>query len=190
MPTPVPNTPSPYPKLEARPRLLARLLDVAVALAMFAALRGAAGALLAALYLFVADALFQGQSPGKKCLGIKVVQIATRQGAGIWASMRRNALASLCALLTLIPVAGAWIALGAALILAIVEFISMRRHPLGMRLGDRLAVTQVIDGKDVQGSLVKFPSMLKADQASVDAQQAFATLPRRSLSGETSRHAA
>ena len=165
---------SPYPKLDLRVRLIARLIDVAIAVAIAALLRRPEGHLLAALFLLVADALFQGQSPGKKCLGLKVVHIETRQGAGLKASVRRNALLAICPLLVSIPTAGRWIALFAALGLAIAEFFFARAHPLGMRLGDRWARTQVIDGRDVLGCAAPTArfSVLKAEQPSIDGQQA------------------
>ncbi len=168
---------SPYPKLDLRLRLLARLADAAIAAAIVAALRCPGGPLLAALFLLVADALFQGQSPGKKCFGLKVVHLQTRQGAGIRASAQRNALAALCPLLALIPTAGVWLALLSALGLALAELLLARAHPLGMRLGDRRALTQVIDGKDVAGSAARLGDFaaLDAKARSIDGQQAFAT---------------
>lgn len=165
---------SPYPKLDLRVRLVARLMDAAIATAFIVLLRGPAGALLATLFLLLADALFQGQSPGKKCLGLKVVQLSTRQGAGIKASARRNAILAICPLFTAIPAAGFWIAPLAALCLSGAEFFFARVHPLGMRLGDGWAGTQVIDGKDVLGHAAQIAgfSVLKPEHTSIDGQQA------------------
>ena len=159
---------SPYPKLDVRARLAARLIDVAIALVPLFFLPPPGGALCAALFLIVADALFQGQSPGKKCLGIKVVRLRTRLGAGVRCSARRNALFALSALLTGIPGHGVWIAPLVATAIALIELIRARRHPLGQRLGDIWAGTQVIDGRDVRGEKARENafSMLPAERIS------------------------
>ena len=167
-----PNHGSPYPKLDVRARLAARLIDVAIALVPLFLLPPPGGALIAALFLLVADALFQGQSPGKKCLGLKVVRIESRLCAGVRCSARRNALLALPPLLTAIPGHGVWIAPLVALTIALVELIHARRHPLGQRLGDMWAGTQVIDGRDVRGASSRADTfaMIPTEQVSQASQ--------------------
>jgi uncharacterized RDD family membrane protein YckC len=143
-------TGSPYPKAELMPRLLARLFDLMVCGGLIALSREA-GAVVGAAYLLVADGLFRGQSLGKKLLGLKVIHLPTQRGAGARASALRNypmALVGLLALAT--PADWTVMALGSALVLGY-EAYRVITDPLGIRQGDQLAQTQVVDGKVVAG---------------------------------------
>jgi uncharacterized RDD family membrane protein YckC len=136
---------SQYPKADLTLRGLARLADFTIAFGVATTAPGV-GPLVAAIYLLVADGLLQGQSPGKKIFGIKAVVPSTRAPAGFQESMLRNApfaAATLCWALPLlwplfflvgVPVVGyeAW---------------RVWDEPLGRRLGDQLADTQVVDTK-------------------------------------------
>src|SRR3982074_2180335 len=93
---------SPYPKCSLLLRGMARLTDVAIALGNLKPPTGA-GMVAALLYLLLADGLIQGQSPGKRIFGIKVVHLPTRAPARYRESMLRNAHFGLCLLLGLIP---------------------------------------------------------------------------------------
>lgn len=130
---------SPYPKAELGPRIIARLLDLAVA-GLFAWM-GLPGLLVALAYLLFADALPHGQSPGKRLMGLRVVHIPSRRPAGPVQAMVRNlpiaacfALHPVLAGLLAIPVLG-------------FELYMLYTDPLGIRIGDIFSDTQVIDAK-------------------------------------------
>ena len=141
---------SPYPKADLLPRLLARLFDLMVCGGLIA-LSSQAGAIAGAFYLLVADGLFRGQSPGKKLVGLKVVHLPTRKGIGARRSALRNYPMSLVGLLALDSQAG-WtaMAIGSGLVLGY-EAYRVVTDPLGIRQGDLLAHTQVVDSKVVAG---------------------------------------
>ena len=142
---------SPYPKCELLPRMLARVLDLLVLGAM-TALVHRAGAAAGAVYLLLADGLFRGQSLGKRLLGIKVIHVPTRKGAGARQSAIRNFPMAVLGLLAMGP-ASHWGLLAAAS-LAVLGYEAARSllDPLGLRIGDALAHTQVVDAKVVAGS--------------------------------------
>jgi uncharacterized RDD family membrane protein YckC len=133
---------SPYPRAEPVPRALARLADLLVAAVFGWLVPAPAGIGLAALYLLAADALLNGQSPGKRIVGIKVVHVPTRRSCDLRRSATRNvSLAlgtSLVLTITLSPV---------GVLLLAWEAWQAGTDPLGRRVGDALADTQVIDAK-------------------------------------------
>ncbi len=144
---------SPYPKAELLPRVLARLFDLMVCGGMIALSRQA-GAIVGAVYLLIADALFRGQSPGKKLLGLKVIHLPTQRPVGARLSAVRNYPMALVGLLALDAPEG-WVAMlvGSALVLGY-ETYRVVHDPLGIRQGDQLARTQVVDAKVVAGQAV------------------------------------
>ena len=68
--------PSGYPKASMLLRAGARIVDVAIAWALYWS-TGPAGVVMALLYTLFADGMLQGQSPGKKIFGVKVVFVPT-----------------------------------------------------------------------------------------------------------------
>jgi len=140
---------SPYPKADLTLRGLARLADFTIAFAMATSFAGV-GPLVAAFYLLVADGLMHGQSPGKKIFGVKAVDPATRAPAGFQESMLRNAPFALAALFWALPLLWpVFFVVG----LPIIAYEAWRvwDEPLGRRLGDAFADTQVVDAKVVAG---------------------------------------
>jgi uncharacterized RDD family membrane protein YckC len=136
----------PYAKADLTLRGLARGFDFAVALAVGLAAPFVVGPLLAAGYLAVADGLLHGQSPGKRLFGVRVVVPARRASAGLTESLERNAAFAVVALCWALPLL--WpIFLLVGLPVIAVEAWRAWREPLGLRWGDVLAETQVVDGK-------------------------------------------
>jgi uncharacterized RDD family membrane protein YckC len=129
--------------VELLPRLLARTADLLVA-GLFAYLVPTAGPLLAVFYVLLADGLPNGQSPGKRLLGVKAVHVPTRVPCGPRRSVVRNlpVAFALALVLALSPFL-AWLAVPILLF----EGWSAATDALGLRFGDVLADTQVIDGK-------------------------------------------
>jgi uncharacterized RDD family membrane protein YckC len=84
----------------------------------------------AAAYLLLRDAL-AGRSVGKFVCGLVVINLQTGLPGGFRASASRNVL-------FLLP--------GANLVGAFLEAGTITRDPQGQRLGDRFALTQVVEG--------------------------------------------
>jgi uncharacterized RDD family membrane protein YckC len=136
---------SPYPKADLTLRGLARLADFTIAFGMATTAPGV-GPLLAAAYLLLADGLMQGQSPGKKIFGVKAVVPATRAPVSFQESALRNAPFAAVTLFWALP----WLWPIFLLVgLPVIGYEAWQAwdEPLGRRLGDRIAETQVVDGK-------------------------------------------
>jgi uncharacterized RDD family membrane protein YckC len=144
--------PSPYPRCSTVLRALARAADLGVAWVLWLA-AGRAGLVVALLYLLLADGMFHGQSLGKRIFGVKAVFLPSRTDARFRDSTLRNAPLALIVLLRMMPEPlGLRAALGGMLVIGGVEAWKALRDPLGRRLGDVWAQTQVVDGKVVSGS--------------------------------------
>lgn len=126
-------------------RALARLIDFLLAFAL-ARYLPPFGPIAAAAYLLVADALMTGQSLGKRLFGVRVMSVTRRAPAGLVESVLRNSPFALVAIFG--SVALLWPALFVAGV-PILAFETYRAvtHPLGLRIGDLFADSQVIDGK-------------------------------------------
>jgi len=141
---------SPYPKADLTLRGLARLADFTIAFGMATTAPGV-GPLLAAAYLLLADGLMQGQSPGKKIFGVKAVIPATRAPSGFQESALRNAPFGAVTLFWALPILWPVFFLVGLPVIGY-EAWQAWDEPLGRRLGDRLAETQVVDGKVIVGT--------------------------------------
>jgi uncharacterized RDD family membrane protein YckC len=143
---------SPYPRCSLWLRVGARLVDVSVAWGIFV-LGDRAGAVLAILYLLLADGMLEGQSLGKRIFGIKVMHLPTRSAGRKRDSTLRNAPLALIVLFGMMPPPLGWKAFLAGLVaIGGVEAYRTVRDPLGLRWGDVWAQTQVVDGKVVAGT--------------------------------------
>ena len=80
-----------------------------------------------AFVFFLARDAVRGMSVGKFIVGIQVVDSKTGKPIGLWQSALRNSL---------------------LYILLVIEFFVMICNSKGLRLGDRLAETRVVDAKD------------------------------------------
>jgi len=156
---------SPFPKCSLWLRATARVLDLAIAYALFLVGRRA-GLTMAFLYLLLADGFLTGQSIGKRLCGVKVIYLPHRIAARFRESVLRNGPLGLVVLLRMMPdeavpagatsgpSAGQIAFFAGAVLIGGIEAWNVVRHPLGMRLGDIWADTQVIDGKEVVGGEV------------------------------------
>lgn len=139
-----------YPKASLLLRAGARLVDMAIAWALYLS-TGPAGVVMALLYILFADGMLAGQSPGKKIFGVKVVYLPTRTGARHRESVLRNSPFGLIIILSMMPELGAnafWVGLA---LIGSIETLQVLRDEEGLRLGDTWAQTQVIDGKQQSG---------------------------------------
>jgi len=130
---------SPYPKADMTKRFFAAMIDgtlVAIALIFYRNSQVSAYLVAAAAYLLLRDAA-QGRSVGKFLCGLVVVNLATGRPCGWGPCVRRNVV---------------FVLPGANVVAAFLEASTIMRDPQGQRLGDRFAVTQVVEGfgaKDV-----------------------------------------
>ena len=143
---------SPYPKATLWMRLCARAVDLVIAYGIFFAAGHRFGPVLAILYVLFADGMLEGQSPGKRIFGVKVVHLPTRSPGRKRDSTLRNAPLALPILLEMMPEVGLVAFCAGAAVIGGVEAFRVLRDPLGMRFGDVWAETQVVDGKVVAAS--------------------------------------
>ena len=92
-------------------------------------------------YLLLGDGFFDGRSVGKKLLKIQVVSAGTDSPCTFKDSILRNSTFAVGYVLWIVPFIG-WIFI---LIISAVEFILVLGSKDGMRLGDEIAKTTVIE---------------------------------------------
>ncbi len=129
-------------------RSMAKAIDLIAVAAVVVAVP-TAGIFAGVAYLLIGDGLFDGRSLGKFVMRLRVVSAATGSQGSFRDSMVRNAPFAAMVLLYFIPFVG-WIL---SLLVLAFEFLLVLGNADGMRLGDDLAGTQVVEGRiaDVQG---------------------------------------
>jgi uncharacterized RDD family membrane protein YckC len=128
---------SPYAKADSKRRFLAAMADVvivAIVLFYYRAFGSPMYLLTAVAYVVLRDSI-AGRSVGKFLCGLVVVNLESGRPCGASASIQRN-------LLFLIP--------GANVVAVFLETSTCVKDPQGQRLGDRFALTQVVDGFGVR----------------------------------------
>jgi uncharacterized RDD family membrane protein YckC len=121
-------------------RLIAKAIDFIV-IAIAVKLIPQVGYLSGLLYMVISDGLFDGRSLGKKILRLKVVSIATGKPGSFRDSVIRNATIAVALILFKIPLFG-WLLL---VVIIALESLLMLGNKDGMRLGDDLAKTMVVE---------------------------------------------
>jgi len=160
-----------YAKADLKRRLLAALVDgvlVAVTLFYYRALGSPQYLLAGVAYLMLRDVI-AGRSVGKFLCGLMVVNLETGQPCGLGAAIQRN-------LLFLIP--------GANAVAVFLETSTCVKDPQGQRLGDRFALTQVVDGfgaKDVVDALQESSLKIFRDVEHSTSRQASSSALARPL---------
>ncbi len=92
-------------------------------------------------YLLLGDGLFDGRSIGKKLLRIRVVSADTYSSCTFKDSILRNSTFAVGYVLWIVPLIG-WMFI---LIVSVIEFILLLGSKDGMRLGDEIARTTVVE---------------------------------------------
>lgn len=105
------------------------------------------GFLAGILYILIADGFFDGQSLGKKIIGLKVITIPDEKRIEFKESIIRNSFFALALLFSLIPFVGYFLLFTVGLFIFGAEIYFVIKSPEGERLGDRFAFTHVIDVK-------------------------------------------
>ena len=124
---------SPYAKADVGRRVAAAAVDgllVVTCVGLYTDLQSPMFLAAGAAYLLLRDAV-GGQSVGKFLFSLTVIRLATGRPCNFSSSAQRNAV-------FLIP--------GANIVAVFLEALTIRRDPLGQRLGDRIAQTQVVEG--------------------------------------------
>lgn len=142
---------SPYAKADVRRRMAAATLDgllILSCLVFYLTTESMLPVLAGAGYALLRDAV-GGQSVGKFVYSLIVIRLDTGRPAGVWSSVQRN-------IVLVIP--------GANIPAVFLEALTVVRDPKGGRLGDRIALTQVVDGFGAR----EFVKILR-DQLTVEA---------------------
>lgn len=138
-------------------RIVARMIDFIIVVALLEIVPKI-GFFAGLAYLLIADGMFRGRSVGKMLIGIKVVfsnGAATAADCGFKESIFRNLpLAAgyiLFGILKGVPIIGWLLSLAVITLVPVFEYLVMTGSEMGMRLGDEIAKTRVIEDK--QGGL-------------------------------------
>lgn len=141
---------NPFPKTDLFERLSAKFIDFVIA-AMLIVYHPLVGVLAAITYILLSDALMNGQSVGKRLIGLKVVNISDgKQGEScdIRRSMIRNAIFAIAMLIYMlvhwIPYLGNLISTLAIVAINAYEIFRLYNDDHGLRLGDILSETAVV----------------------------------------------
>jgi len=124
---------SPYAKADVQRRLAAATLDgllILTCVVFYATIESPLLLMAGAAYALLRDAV-GGRSIGKFFYSLMVIRLETGRPAGAGSSIQRNVV-------LLIP--------GANIAAVFLEAFTVVRDPKGERLGDRIALTQVVDG--------------------------------------------
>jgi uncharacterized RDD family membrane protein YckC len=131
-------------KADLTHRLLARFIDFLIG-AAFCLVLFPVGVLMGATYIAIADGLFNGQSLGKRIIGLKVVRAADGGPITFKDSLIRNSMYAVIYLFYLIPYLR-WVLIPTVgLIIVAFEVYYLIVDLNGFRVGDLAADTRVID---------------------------------------------
>jgi len=122
-------------------RIIAKTLDLII-IAAAVEVVPKAGFFAGLAYLLIGDGLFDGKSLGKKLIGLRVVSVDTNTPCTYRDSILRNSTLGIGFLFYKIPWFG-WIL---AAIISALELIILLGSRDGMRIGDEIAKTVVIEG--------------------------------------------
>lgn len=125
-------------------RLISKAIDFFLVMIMHAYFEHVFSTLLALAYMLCADGFFQGQSIGKRIVGLKVSYLDDNQSipCPFMQSAIRNAPFALILLLSTIPILGRLFELLGVVFIAI-EIYFMYSDEEGIRIGDIYAKTKV-----------------------------------------------
>lgn len=129
-----------YPKASVLHRVIAKFLDFLIIAAIYEIpLR--VSFLGGLFYLLIADGFAEGRSVGKQLIGLQAITPTTRKKASFKESIIRNFPLAIAYLIFYLPYIG-W--LFSSMIVGF-ELLLMIGNPKGLRVGDELAKTQVLD---------------------------------------------
>ncbi len=137
-----------FPKANLLNRFLAKFIDSLIIGVLATVVKAPIGSLAALTYSLIADGFFDGRSLGKKLIGLRVVNLKTGLPCNFKDSIFRNIPIGLTVLFAVIPILG-WILLfTVGLVMILFESYLIYSDDGGIRIGDILADTQVVDAKE------------------------------------------
>lgn len=148
---------SPYAKADIGRRIAAATFDGLLVLScavFFVTTESVLLLVAAAAYAALRDAI-AGQSAGKFLYSLRVVRLDTGLPATARSSLQRN-------LVLLIP--------GAGIAAVFLEALTVVRDPKGARLGDRIAMTQVVEGFGARELVKQLREQLTAEAVGSDRE--------------------
>ncbi len=122
-------------------RVMAKLVDIII-IAIVIKTIPQVGYFAGLVYLLISDGLFDGRSLGKKIIKLRVISLPGGTPGTFRDSMLRNITFILSFLLYKIPLLG-WIFV---ILILTLEFLLLLGNSEGMRLGDDVANTMVVEG--------------------------------------------
>jgi uncharacterized RDD family membrane protein YckC len=125
-------------------RVFAKILDF-ILIAAVSEIIPRAGFYAGLSYLLISDGLFEGRSIGKVLIGIRVVSTESKEPCTVKESIMRNAFLGVGLLPYKLPLIGSWIGWIFIVLVCSLEFLILLGSKEGMRLGDELAKTTVIE---------------------------------------------
>lgn len=135
-----PLGPGVYPRAHVLNRFIAKFVD-AIIVAAASKVAPPVGWLAGLAYVLIADGFSGGRSLGKRLIGLQTVVPQTREASGFKESIIRNLPLAFAYLLFPIPYVG-WVL---ALAITALEGLLIIGNDQGLRLGDEIAHTQVLD---------------------------------------------
>ena len=140
--------PEAFVKAKILNRVIAKSIDFLI-LAALLEIIPTAGYFAGLAYLLVGDGLFEGRSVGKKLIGTRVVLCESGQACSFRESIIRNFIFAIgyviYGILRIIPLIGPFFAIVIMVIILVLESLIMLGNDKGMRLGDELAQTHVVE---------------------------------------------
>ncbi len=129
-----------YPKAHVLNRFIAKAID-GMLIAAASQVIAPVGWISGLAYALIADGFPGGQSVGKRLIGLQTVVPRTKEFSGFRESIIRNLPLAFAYLLYPIPYVG-WLLAGAVVVF---EALLLIGNEQGVRLGDEIAGTQVLD---------------------------------------------
>lgn len=136
-------------KADFTKRLVAKFIDLVICF-VFVEIGTVSGFLIATTYILASDG-FSGGSIGKRLIGVRVVTRVTKRPVNLMESAIRNSIFAAVILvyftIGFIPYVGKLLALAAVIAIGVMEVMLIHNDKDGIRYGDKLAGTMVVDAK-------------------------------------------
>jgi len=136
----------PLPKADVLNRFIAKAIDFLIGWAL-ALVLPPVGALAGLLYILIADGFRHGHSPGKRLIGLEVIHEADGSNISFKESIERNIPFAIVYFFSIIPFLGWLLFIIVGLPILLFESYLVWHDDKGIRVGDILAQTQVVDCK-------------------------------------------
>ena len=133
-----------YAKADLVNRFLAKFIDFLLIGALSQILKPV-GPLAGLTYILISDGLFQGRSLGKRIIGLRVITKKEEKECTFRDSIIRNLTPAVVVLFSILPLIGWFLFFTVGIVILIFESYLIFTDEAGIRIGDILADTQVIE---------------------------------------------